>query len=225
MTRLAYGPKLIAPQYVKPLVKGQKNDAADAEAIVIAAQRPEMGFVEPKTEVGQGSVVPSSPALVHQRTDLVNALRAILYEYGHVVAQGIHHLTRILEIAEESKSNLPELVTSECQDLIDQNAWKMERIEAKTVQLRKLATETETVRRLQTMPGVGPQTALTVEAFAPDMASFKRGRDFAAWLGLVPQQHSWGIENASGGFRRRDKPTFAWRICWRQSRECSWRSP
>lgn len=70
---------------------------------------------------------------------------------------------------------------------------KTERIEAESVQLRKLATETETVRRLQTMPGVGPLTALgTVEAFAPDMVSFKRGRDFAAWLGLVTRQHSSG---------------------------------
>jgi transposase len=200
MTRLGHEVKLIAPQYVKPFVKRQKNDAADAEAIVIAAQRPEMRFVEPKSEEQQASAVlfRARQRLVHQRTDLVNALRAILCEYGHVVAQGIHHLTRIKEIVEEPKSNLPELVRHECQDLIDQIAWKTQRIEAKTVQLRKLATETETVRRLQTMPGVGPLTALAVEAFAPDMASFKRGRDFAARLGLVPRQHSSGGKERLG---------------------------
>ncbi|WP_202946725.1 transposase [Allomesorhizobium alhagi] len=92
------------------------SGCADAEAIVIAAQRPEMRFVEPKSEEQQARAVlfRARQRLVHQRTDLVNALRAILYEYGHVVAQGIHHLTRIKEIVEEPKSKLPELVRHEC---------------------------------------------------------------------------------------------------------------
>ena len=91
MNRLGHEVKLIAPQYVKPFVKRQKNDAADAEAIVIAAQRPEMRFVEPKTAEQQSRAVlfRARERLVHQRTELVNALRACLYEYGQIVPQGI----------------------------------------------------------------------------------------------------------------------------------------
>jgi transposase len=197
LIKLGHEVKLIAPQYVKPFVKRQKNDAADAEAIVIAAQRPEMRFVEPKSEVQQARAVlfRARERLVHQRTELVNALRAILYEYGDVVPQGIQNLTRIADIVKDPKHVLPVLVREECQDLIAQINEQTDRIKAKTAQLEKLATETETVRRLQTMPGIGP---LTVEAFAPDMASFKRGRDFAAWLGLVPRQHSSGGKERLG---------------------------
>ena len=97
MIRLGHEVKLIAPQYVKPFVKRQKNDAADAEAIVIAAQRPEMRFVEPKCAEQQSRAIlfRARERLVHQRTELVNALRACLYEYGHVVPQGIHQIKRI----------------------------------------------------------------------------------------------------------------------------------
>jgi transposase len=128
----------------------------------------------------------------------VNALRAVLYEYGHIVPQGIGHLKRIEAILEGPNGDLPELVREECRDLIDQIAQKTVRIEAKTEQLKKLAAQTGTARRLQTMPGVGPLTALAIEAFGPDMASFKTGRDFAAWLGLVPRQHSSGGKERLG---------------------------
>lgn len=85
MTKLGHDTKLITPQYVRPFVKRQKNDAADAEAIVIAARQPEMRFVSPKTDEQQAKVMlfRGRERLVHQRTDLVNALRAVLYEYGH----------------------------------------------------------------------------------------------------------------------------------------------
>jgi transposase len=97
MIRLGHEVKLIAPHYVKPFVKRQKNDAADAEAIVIAAQRPEMRFVETKSTEQQRRAIlfRARERLVHQRTELINALRACLYEYGHVVPQGIQQLKRI----------------------------------------------------------------------------------------------------------------------------------
>ncbi|MER9559775.1 IS110 family transposase [Mesorhizobium sp. M0323] len=166
----------------------------------MAAHRPEMRFVEPKSEEQQAKAVlfRARKRLVHQRTELVNALRAVLYEYGHIVPQGIGHLKRIEAILEESTSGLPELLREECRDLIDQIAQKPERVEAKTGRLKKLAAQTGTARRLQTMPGVGPLTALAIEAFGPDMASFKRGRDFAAWLGLIPRQHSSGGKERLG---------------------------
>jgi len=192
--------RLIPTQYVKPFVKRQKNDAADAEAIVVAAQRPEMRFVEPKSEQQQARAMlfRGRERLVHQRTELVNALRAQLYEFGHAVPQGIGHLKRIEAIVEASNSDLPALVREECRELLDLVAEKTVRIDAKTKKIKALAAETDIGRRLRTMPGVGPLTALAVEAFAPDMTSFKRGRDFAAWLGLVPRQRSSGGKERLG---------------------------
>jgi len=200
MERLGHEARLIAAQYVKPFVKRQKNDAADAEAIVIAAQRPEMRFVSPKSEDQQARAVlfRSRERLVHQRTELVNALRAVLYEYGHVFPLGIAQLKRIGALVEDPDCDLPALVIAECQDLLAQIAEKTKRIDARMKTLKTVAAETETARRLQSMPGVGPLTALAVEAFAPDMAQFSCGRDFAAWLGLVPRQHSTGGKERLG---------------------------
>lgn len=200
MNRLGHKVKLIAPQYVKPFVKRQKNDAADAEAIVIAAQRPEMRFVEVKSTEQQSRAIlfRSRERLVHQRTELVNALRGCLYEFGHVVPQGLHQLGRIADILNEQNSDLPELIREECTDLMKQIAEKTVRIDARTAKIKALAAEADTARRLQTIPGVGPLTALAVEAFAPPMESFRCGRDFAAWLGLVPRQFSSGGKERLG---------------------------
>jgi transposase len=200
MNRLGHEVKLIAPQYVKPFVKRQKNDAADAEAIVIAAQRPEMRFVEVKSTEQQSRAIlfRSRERLVHQRTELVNALRGCLYEFGHVVPQGLHQLGRIADILDKQNSDLPELMREECTDLMKQIAEKTVRIDARTAKIKALAAEADTARRLQTIPGVGPLTALAVEAFAPPMESFRCGRDFAAWLGLVPRQFSSGGKERLG---------------------------
>lgn len=200
MVRLGHEVKLIAPQYVRPFVKRQKNDAADAEALVIAAQRPEMRFVSPKSEEQQAKAVlfRSRERLVHQRTELVNALRSVLYEYGYVFATGLVQLKRIEAVIDDPACDLPALVVTECRDLLAQIAGKSERIEAKTKTLKALAAQGDASRRLQTMPGVGPLTALAVEAFAPEMTEFACGRGFAAWLGLVPRQHSSGGKERLG---------------------------
>lgn len=200
LAKLGHEIKLIAPQYVRPFVKRQKNDAADAEAIVTAAQRPEMRSVEPKTQDQQakGILFRARERIVHQRTELVNALRAVLYEYGHVVSLGIAHLKRIEVIVEDVDTDLPELVREECRDLLAQIAEKSVRIEDKTKKIFDLAKRDDQARRLQTMPGVGPMTAMAIEAFAPAMQSFRSGRDFAAWLGLVPRQFSSGGKERLG---------------------------
>lgn len=191
---LGHEVKLIAPQYVKPFLKRQKNDAADAEAIVIAAQRPEMRFVEPKSEDQQARAIlfRSRERLVCQRTEMVNALRSILYEFGYTVPQGIGNLSRANAILEDENNDLPELVRDECRDLFELIGETTTRIDAKLKRIKALSTVTDTTRRLQTMPGVGPLSALAIEAFAPPLETFSRGRDFAAWLGLVPRQHSSG---------------------------------
>lgn len=192
--------KLIAPQYVRPFVKRQKNDAADAEAIVIAARQPEMRFTAPKTSEQQTRAVlfRGRERLVHQRTELVNALRSALYEYGYVFPIGIAQLKRVEELLHRPGCDLPMPIIEECKDLLEQIAEKTKRIQEKTKALKALAAETSTARRLQTMPGVGPLVALAVEAFAPDMAQFKCGRAFAAWLGLVPRQRSSGGKERLG---------------------------
>ena len=194
LTRLGHEVKLTAPQYVKPSVKRQKNDAADAEAIVVAARRPEMRFVRAKSEDQQARAMlfRGRERLVHQRTELMNAVRSNLYEYDPVVPQGIAQIKRIAAIVEDPDSELPELVREECRDLIEQIADKTARIDARMKKVRALAAKTDAARRLQAMPGIGPLIALAVEAFAPDMAHFRCGRAFAAWLGFVPRQHSFG---------------------------------
>lgn len=200
MVRLGHEVKLIAAQYVRPFVKRQKNDATDAEAIVIAAQRPEMRFVEPKSADQQSRAIlfRARERLVHQRTELVNALRSCLYEYGHVVPQGRNHFKRIEEILDGLNSDLPALMLEECRDLLKQIAEKTARIDERTAKIKALSAEADTARRLQTIPGVGPLTALAIEAFAPQMENFRRGRDFAAWLGLVPRQFSSGGKQRLG---------------------------
>lgn len=194
LVRLGHDVLLIPPQYVRPFVKRQKNDATDAEAIVIAARQPEMRFVSPKSEEQQSraALFRARERLVHQRTELVNALRALLYEFGHVLPAGIKQISRVAAILDTNESTLPLLMRDECQDLLQQIEEKTVRINARTKKAHQLAEDAVTAKRLQTLPGVGPMTGLAFEAFAPDMITFRRGRDFAAWLGLVPRQHSSG---------------------------------
>lgn len=200
MEALGHEVKLIAPQYVRPFVKRQKNDAADAEAIAIAARQAEMRFVEPKTVTQQSyaAVFRGRERLVHQRTADINALRALLYEHGSVFPTGLRYLDRMASLVSDETSDLPPLIREECQDLLAQIAEKTARITERTAKLKALATQSDRARRLQTMPGVGPMTAVAVEAFGPDMAQFKTGRDFAAWLGLVPKQYSSGGKERLG---------------------------
>lgn len=128
----------------------------------------------------------------------MNALRASLYEYGHVVPLGIQHIKRICEIVEAPNSDLPGLMREECVEMLDQISEQTDRIAARTAKIKALAAATDSARRLQTVPGVGPLTAMAVEAFAPPMESFRKGRDFAAWLGLVPRQFSSGGKERLG---------------------------
>jgi transposase len=200
LSRFGHEVRLIAPRYVRPFVKRQKNDAADAEAIVVAAQRPEMRFVEPKSEAQQSAAIlyRSRQRLVRQRTETVNALRAALYEFGHVIPQGIQHVGRIRAILEAPNSELPALMREECLALLEQIAVLNRWIDTKTAKIKELAAAAPVSKRLQTMPGIGPLVAMAVETFAPDMSTFRNGRDFAAWLGLVPRQYSSGGKERLG---------------------------
>lgn len=200
MRELGHEVKLIAPQYVRPFVKRQKNDAADAEAIVIAAQRPEMRFVEPKTvdQQARATLFRGRERLVRQRTELINALRGVLYEHGHVFPTGARNLGRIAAFLTDADHDLHPLVHEDCMELLELIQDKTARILLKTKQAEALSSQGDMTRRLKTIPGVGALTALAVETFAPPMESFKSGRDFAAWLGIVPRQHSSGGKQRLG---------------------------
>ena len=191
---LGHEVRLVPPIYVKPFVKRSKNDAADAEAITEAAQRPTMHFVAVKSEAqqAQGMLFRTRDLLVRQRTQTINALRGHLAEYGVVAPKGTAWIRQLAGVLEDKTSGLPETVVELgwlLLERIDEADEKIDRLDRK---IRSSARELEETARVMTIPGIGPITALALQAFAPPMESFRRGRDFSAWLGLVPRQHTTG---------------------------------
>ena len=192
--KLGHDVRLIPPVYVKPFVKRQKNDAADAEAIVEAALRPTMRFVAVKTEDQQARAMlfRNRRMFVGQRTQMINALRGHLAEHGLVAATGTAQLKRLADVIEDSDTALPEGVRDLGQMYLAQIEGVNARIAELDQKMKCAAKEADVARRPQTMSGVGLITALAIGTFDPDLATFRRGHDFAAWLGLVPKQHSTG---------------------------------
>ncbi len=192
--KLGHEVKLVPPIYVKPFVKRQKNDAADAEAICEAASRPTMRFVAVKTreQQSQGMLFRTRDLLVRQRTQTINALRGHFAEFGVVASQGPAHVDRLADAIEDADSGLPGPVRDLGALLFVQLSELDEKIAELEQELRERAREDEQTVRLMSIPGIGPLSAMAIQAFAPPMESFRRGRDFAAWLGLVPRQSSTG---------------------------------
>jgi transposase len=200
LAALGHEVRLIPPAYVKPFVKRQKNDMADAEAICEAAQRPTMRFVAPKSAEAQGAAVifRTRDLLVRQRTQLINALRGHLGEFGYIARQGAGHSGRLIEVVRDPGSDLP----AEARAVLLVIVEALETLHAKVVALDRAiaarARNNEVARRLMTIPGVGPVVATAMVALAPPANTFRRGRDFAAWLGLTPRQHSSGGKERLG---------------------------
>jgi transposase len=203
---LGHQVRLIAPQYVKPYVKSQKNDAADAAAICEAATRGHMRFVSVKT-VEQQSVLALHTArsgFVKQRTALSNQIRGQLAEFGVVLPQGLSKLNGQLPIALADQSNE---LTGTIRNLflmlhaqlahIDDLVARLER------QIREWANQDPGARLLQQILGIGPITASALSAVIGDIRQFKNGRQLAAWLGLVPRQHSSGGKSVLLGITKR----------------------
>jgi transposase len=197
---LGHEPRLIPPAYVKPFVKRQKNDMADAEAICEAAQRPTMRFVEPKSAEAQGAAVVfrTRDLLVRQRTQLINALRGHLGEFGFIARQGPGHVEKLIDLVADPSSDLPPAarpileVIVECLQSVHAKIGVLDR------EIARRAKADATAKRLMTIPGVGPVVATALVALAPPASTFRCGRDFAAWLGLTPQQHSSGGKERLG---------------------------
>jgi transposase len=183
--------RLIPAMYVKPFVKRQKNDFADAAAIAEAASRPSMSFVSVKSAEKQGRAVAF-------RTQLINALRAHLAEFGLVAPKGPVHLKLLDTALNGSEVDLPAPVQEMGQINVQQIKQLSEIITRLAADL-EAATKTDCeLRRLCTVPGIGPVTAGAIAAFAPDLENFDSGRNFAAWLGLVALQHSTGGKTSLG---------------------------
>ncbi len=198
LTGLGHDVRLIPPSYVKPFVKRGKTDAADAEAICTAVTQPTMRFVSVKTEVQQAVLMShrTRDFLVRQLTQLANAIRAHLGEFGLVVPKGVHNMGRL--VAEAEAADLPAEARMPLDLLVGQFADTKARIDAITTDLRSAAEADETARRLQTMPGIGPITASVLAATLPDVSAFRSARDLSAWLGLTPKPHSSGGKERLG---------------------------
>ncbi|WP_299211257.1 IS110 family transposase [uncultured Tateyamaria sp.] len=187
--------RLIPPQYVKPYVKRHKSDAIDAAAIAEAATRPGMSFVAVKTEAQQSRSARyrTRDLFVRQRTQLINALRGHLLEFGIALPKGQNSVQPFLRDAKVAvEGEVPQVMKPIAEIYLHQILALTEQINAYERALRKEARENDVMKRMQSMPGIGPITALAVEAFCPPMDDFKRGRNFAAWLGLAPRQNSTG---------------------------------
>lgn len=196
---LGHETRLIAPAYVKPFVKRQKTDAADAEAICEAALRPGMRFVAVKSAEQQAAatVFRARDLLVGQRTAIINAIRGHLAEHGLIAPRGPAHVARLLAIIAEG-TDLPLEARLPLEALASGLAALGEQIARLDGEIAVRAKADETARRLMTIPGVGPVIATALVALAPPRETFARGRDFAAWVGLTPRQHSSGGRTIMG---------------------------
>lgn len=198
--------KLIAPQFVKPYVKGNKNDANDAEAICEAVSRPNMRFVPVKTVEQQDiqALHRIRQEQVRQRTALVNQIRGLLSEYGIVISRRVESLRNALpDILEDAENRLTADFRILLKGLQEDLLHLDDRIGSQDQAIKKLSQEHEGAKRLQQLRGIGPITATALIAAIGNGRQFARGRDAAAWCGLVPGQHSSGGKSKLLGISKR----------------------
>jgi transposase len=184
----------MAPQFVKPYVKSNKNDANDAEAICEAVSRPHMRFVPAKSVEQQDiqCLHRVRSRLVGTRTQLANQVRGLLMEYGLVLPQQIQHLRRGLPAILEEDNELTPFTRRLLASLYDELVELDEKLAAIEEQVRAAYKASESSQRIAAVEGIGPLTATALVAALSDGKAFQNGRQFAAWLGLVPRQHSSG---------------------------------
>jgi transposase len=201
LSGLGHAVKLIASEAAKPFVKrGKKNDAADAAAICEAASRPDAKLVPVKSLEQQGVLALHSARtlLIKQQTMLANAMRGLATEFGLVVPKGVNKLEELKALVEADET-FPEQARQVFTALLEHCRATADRIAALEREIVAHARRDDTARRLATVPGIGPITASLVAAtVGGNIAAFKSARHFAAWLGLVPKQHSTGGKTRLG---------------------------
>jgi transposase len=205
LRKLGHEPRIVAAEFVEPYRRGGKNDTNDAAAICEAVSRPQMRFVPTKSVEQQAvlAVHRLRQGLVEERTALANRLRGLLAEYGLIVGVGLDRLRRTLpEILEEGENGIPGIAREVFADAARQLSELDVRIGDYDRRITTLARASEPVQRLMKMEGVGPITATAIMASVGDAKVFRNGRQFAAWLGLTPRQHSTGGKQRLGAMTK-----------------------
>lgn len=203
---LGHEVRLMPPQYVKPYVKRNKHDQADAEAIAEAVTRPNMRFVGIKSKDQQSVLVlhRSRELLMRQRTMLTNSLRGHMSEFGIVVAKGVQNVQKLVTIVGDySDSRLPDVAREVLAIMIEQLRDTIRKIDALEKRLHSWHRTNEVSQRLATTPGIGPMTATAMVATVGDPKHFTSGRQFAAWLGITPREDSTGGKARPGKISKR----------------------
>lgn len=206
LAKLGHTVRLMPPSYVKAYVKRSKSDAADAAAICEAVTRPSMRFVPVKTAEQQAALMlhRTRDLLIRQRTQLINALRAHLAEFGLVADKGREGVAELAAIVtdESNQHALPMAMKQALQALLDQFAALQHQIGELDRGIHAQHRASDVSRRLETIPGIGVIGATAIAATIVDPGVFKTGRDLAAWIGLVPRQYSTGGKEKLGGISK-----------------------
>ena len=203
---LGHTVRLMPPAYVKPYIKRQKNDAADAEAICEAVTRPSMRFVETKTPEQQSCLMlhRTRHLFIRQQTAVINAIRAHLAEFGIVAPVGRNGVEDLLGVvADPSDKRVPEIARTCLAALGAQLRMLKARILEFDRMINAWHRSNETSKQLDAIPGVGPALATALVASITNAKAFRSGRDFSAWIGLVPKQHSSGGKEKLGSISKR----------------------
>ena len=206
LRKLGHEPRIIPAIYVKPFIKGQKNDYNDAEAIAEAALRPNLKFVQEKTQdqLDLQALHRVRSRLVSRRTATINQIRAFLIEQGITVRTGAHALRNSLfAILENRKDEISPRMSDLIAGLYEDWLRLDERIEAIAGEIEMISKSEENCQRLMSVPGIGPIISTAVVAAIGTGDAFRRGRDFGAWLGLVPRQYSTGGKTVLGRISKR----------------------
>jgi transposase len=206
LQKLGHTVRLMPPAYVKPYVKRHKNDATDAEAICEAVTRPNMRFVPTKTAEQQSCLTlhRTRHLFIRQQTSVINAIRAHLAEFGIVAPVGRNGMEQLLEVAADaSDKRLPDVARA----CVAALGAQLRTLKVQILQFDRMITawhrSSEASRRLDEIPGVGPALATALVASIADPRAFRSGRDFSAWIGLVPKQNSSGGKDRLGNISKR----------------------
>ena len=205
LTALGHNVRLMPPAYVRPYVKRQKNDAADAEAICEAVTRTNMRFVETKTPEQQSCLMlhRSRQLFIRQQTSVINAIRVHMAEFGIVAPVGRHGVEALLEVVADVGDNRVPEVARACLAAL---GAQLRRLKQQILEFDRMIMawhrSNETSRRLDAVPGIGPALATALVASVADPKAFRSGRNFSAWIGLVPKQHSSGGKDRLGSISK-----------------------